>query len=112
MSEITREKTHALLEKLAEYVMTQVSTRAEMNDLRYEMNEKFALEADVKRIDNKTDLILEGMDAQAKQLDGLRIDMKAVSRTLDDHEGRLAGLEVDNFGARVREDEEKYKSKV
>lgn len=38
-------------------------------------------------------LLLDGMDAQSKQLDDMSIDMKAVSRTLDIHEERLAMLE-------------------
>ncbi len=108
MPDITLEKTHALLEQLAEYVTTQVATRQELNELRHEMNEKFALKADVQRIDDKVDLILEGMDAQAQQLDILRTDMKAVSGTLDFHEGRLGSLEEHNFGRRVRDDKENY----
>ena len=111
MSDITLEKTHALLEQLAEYVTTQVATRQELHELRQEMhefrqdmNERLALKAD------KTDVqhILEGMDAQAQQLDILRIEMKAVSGTLDVHEERLGSLEEHNFGHRVRDDKERY----
>ncbi|MDZ7721944.1 MAG: hypothetical protein U5R06_03715 [candidate division KSB1 bacterium] len=107
MADITLEKTHALLQQLAEYVMTQVPTKQEMN-------EKLELKADktdVQRIDNNVKLLLEGMDAQSKQLETLSIDMKAVSRTLDIHEQRLAMLEERVFGARVREDQEHYKDK-
>ena len=65
----------------------------------------------MNRIDNKMNLLLEGMDAQAKQLNDMSIDLKAVSRTLDVHEDRLAGLEEHNFGACVREENDRYKDK-
>ena len=51
MSEITLEKTHALLEKLAEYVMTQVFTRQEMKE-RFEQIDKW-----FDRIDKRFDEI-------------------------------------------------------
>ena len=80
MSDITLEKkTHALLEQLAEYVMTQVPTRTELqhglNELRQEMMAQLALKADKSDVQR----ILQGIDAQAQQLDILRTDMKAVS---------------------------------
>ena len=123
MSEITPEKTHALLEKLAEYVMTELPTRKEVDKKLASMETRFitqmraelenkADKADLDHLDNKVNLLLEGMDAQAKQLEELNLDMKTVvSRTLDNHEERLADLEVHNFGVRVRDDEEKYKNK-
>ena len=121
MSEMSLEKTYALLEKLAEYVMTQVATKQEVNDLRHEMNEKFETKADkidvdrlgqkVNQLDNKVNLILEGMDAQAKRLETLTIENMSTSRTLNIHEDRLGELEEHVFGARVREDDEKYKNK-
>ena len=129
MSNITLEKTHALLENLAEYVMTEVPTRNELqhglNELRHEMDGvrqemdgfrqemmvQLALKADksdVQRIDKNVEQILQGMDAQAQQLDILRTDMRAVSKTLDFHEERLGTLEEHNFGQRVRENKEDY----
>lgn len=121
MPEITLEKTHALLEKLAEYVMTQMAThqeldewRQEMNAMRFEMIEKIkakANNADVHRIDRNVKLILEGMDAQAKRLETLTIDNISTSRTLKIHEDRLGDVEEHIFGTRVREDKEKYKNK-
>ena len=111
MSEITPEKTHVLLEKLADYVMgkipnieTNLQQKAEKNDLE-------RLEKRVNTIDDKMNLLLEGMDAQSKQLETLSIDMKTVSGTLDIHKERLAILEERVFGARVREDQEQYKDK-
>ena len=79
MSDITLEKTHALLEHKAD-------------------------KSDVQRIDKNVEQILQGMDAQAQQLDILRTDMKAVSGTLDVHEERLGSLEEHNFGRRIRDD--------
>ena len=94
MSEITLEKTYALLEKLADYVMTEVPA------LKQDLEQK-ADKADVR-------LLLEGMDAQARQLDELRTELKSGSGTLDNHEGRLAGLEEHSFGARIRDEKENY----
>lgn len=45
-----------MLEKLADYVMTQVATKQEVNDLRREMNKKFETKvdkADVERLEQK-----------------------------------------------------------
>ena len=106
MAEITLEKTHALLEQLAEYVMTQVSSKQEVNELRREMNEKLELKADkteLKRVDHKADMLLEGQDGMVKSLDIIQTEIKAISGTLDNHEKRLADLEVHNFGSKVRD---------
>ena len=67
-----------------------------------------ANKADLDHLENKVNLLLDGMDAQAQQLDILRTDMKAVSGTLDLHEERLGTLEEHNFGHRVRENKENY----
>ena len=115
MPDITLETTHALLEKLANYVMTQVPTRNELqhglNELRQEMDgfrqemmAQLALKADKSDVQR----IIEGMDAQAQQLDILRVEMKAVSGTLDVHEKRLGSLEEHNFRHRVRDDKKDY----
>ena len=64
--------------------------------------------ADVERVDRKINVILEGMDSQAKQLDELSTDIKAVSLTLDIHQERLAQLEEHNFGKRVRDGDQDY----
>ena len=68
MSKITLEKTYALLEKLAEYVMNEVPTRKEMDAklacLERRLEEK-ADKQDVKRLEEKVDRIIEGMDAMA-----------------------------------------------
>ena len=114
MSEITLEKTHALLQQLAEFVMTQMPTKQEMNkkfELKADKTDIQRIDQEIQRLDNNVKLILEGMDAQSKQLETLSTDMKAVSRTLDIHEERLAMLEERVFGARVREDQEQYKDK-
>jgi len=71
MADITIEKTHDLLEKLAEYVMNEVPTRREMN-ARFER-----LETDVQETKENVRLILNGMGAQAKQLDIIRTEQVA-----------------------------------
>ena len=102
MSDITLEKTHALLEKLADYVMTEIPAIKEKLDQK-------ANKADLDQLENKVNLLLDGMDAQAQQLDILRTDMKAVSGTLDLHEERLGSLEEHTFGHRVRDDKNDYR---
>jgi peptidoglycan hydrolase CwlO-like protein len=126
MSTITLEKSHALLTKLAEYVMNelpkmdaklskldarmdqldarmdQLDTRMDRFDTRIDhfeaRLEQKADKQDLKRIEDKIDMLLEGMDAQAGQLDFLRTEMAAVSKTLDVHNERLGKLEQHNFG--------------
>ena len=125
MPDITLENTHTLLEKLANYVMSELLTRKEMAEKLAQKADKadlFLLDSKVSqldekvnrlddkvnRIDEKINLLLNGMDAQAQQLDILRTDMKAVSGTLDFYEERLGSLEEHNFGHRVRDDKERY----
>ena len=108
MSDITLEKTHALLEKLAEYVMNEVPTRREMNARFENIDARFVqLEAELQT--TKTDvqeikmdlretrenigLILDGMDVQTKQLDIIRIEQVATNAALLRHEKRITALE-------------------
>ena len=96
MSDITPEKTHALLERLAEYVMNEVPTRREMNS-RFEQVER-RFERIEKELESKADkkdiqLILNGMDAQAKQLDIIRTEQMATNAALLRHEKRITALE-------------------
>ena len=110
MPEITLEKSHALLKKLAEYVMnevprkSEVPTKKEMNarfeqvDARFERMARVladkADKKDIERIQQKLDKLLEGMDSQAGQLDIIRTEQYATSATLDRHEQRLDVLET------------------
>ena len=66
MAEITIEKTHALLEKLAEYVMTSVATKDEVNELRREMDQRF--EQVDKRFE-QVDKRFEQVDKRFEQVD-------------------------------------------
>ena len=109
MPEITLEKSHALLKKLAEYVMnevprkSEVPTKKEMNarfeqvDARFERMARVladkADKKDIERIQQKLDKLLEGMDSQINQLDTIRTEQYATSATLDRHEQRLDVLE-------------------
>ena len=102
MSEITVEKTHALLEKLSEYVMNEVPTKREMGSrfaqAEAKMNLRFEqVVADIQETNADVKSILNGMDAQAKQHEFFRIELTAVSRTLDRHEKQItaggAGLD-------------------
>jgi chromosome segregation ATPase len=115
MAKMTLEKLHSLLEGLAEHVMSQMPTKQEMNERFGQVDARFEqIEADIQEIkidihhmkgdmhDMKGDImqtkgdvktILNGMDAQAKQLDVIRIEQAAFSRTIDRHEKRITALE-------------------
>ena len=116
MTAITLEKTHALLEKLAEHVMNVESkidarfARLEAKlDLKADKSDLQAIDAKIENIresmNAKFNMLLEGMDNQAGQMNDLIIEMKAVSKTLDIHNERLGNLEERNFGYRVRDKE-------
>ncbi len=115
--EITLEKTYQLLEKLADYVMTEIpAIKDSINRLEQRVDrleEKVdRLEQRVGRLEQRMDsherkinIIIEGQDAQAKQLDIIRIDMRAELATLDLHEHRIGNLEETNYGSRIRDAE-------
>ena len=120
MSEITLEKTHALLEKLAEYVMKEVPRKSEV-PTKEEMNARFAqvdarFEKIEHRIDRLTDyvlteipgikdqleqkadkrdiqIILNGLDKNAKQLDIIRTEQVAFNHAFRRLEKRVEVLE-------------------
>ena len=111
MADITIEKTHDLLEKLAEYVMNEVPTRREMNELptkheMYEALEKKADKKDVEKIKQGINTLLNGMDAQAKQLDIIRTEQVTTNAALQRHEKRITSLEEKQTGYRIRDAEE------
>jgi hypothetical protein len=112
MADITLEKNHALLEKLSEYVMkkipqieTELAKKANWINV-FELFQQKADKADVLRVEEKVNRLLEGIDHLTKEGDDLRIEKQSISYTLDNHEQRLAGLEERTFGYRVREDGE------
>ena len=96
MSEITLKKTHALLEKLAEYVMSKIP----------QLEADLAKNADLQRVEKKINRLIDGIDHQAKEIDDFRTEKKAISYTLDVHEQRLGTLEERIFGGRVRDKSE------
>ena len=109
MEKTTLEQTHALLEKLAEYVMIEIPAIKEKLDQKTDKVDMDRAYHDLKKMigqkAEKTDIqqILEGQDALAKQLDIIRTDMKAIGGTLDLNERRLGNLEQRTFGYRVRD---------
>ena len=121
MAEINLETVHKLLEKLAEYVVNEVSTNRKV-DARFEkMNARFEnmgarfvqLESefhetkeDVQETKENVRLILNGMDAQVKQLDIIRTEQVATNAALQRHEKRITALEEKGTGYRIRDAEE------
>lgn len=116
MPDITLEKTHALLEQLAEYVMTEIPViKQDIADLKQDVSilkqDVHILKQDVSGLKSKTNMILDILDSQGKHIDTVLIEQKAISATLTFHEDRLGNLEENVFGARVREDKKDYKNK-
>jgi hypothetical protein len=97
MADITLEKNHALLEKLTDFVMTKIP------QLEAELTKK----TDLQRVEDKVNQLINGIDHLTKEVDDFRVDMKATSYTIDNHEERLGTLEQHTLGYRVRDKEEK-----
>ena len=100
MSEITLEKTHSLLEKLADYVMNELARKNDVaskdeliavkDELKTDINE---LREDVQNIKGNLNIILDGMDKQAQQLDIIRTEQAAFNHGLNRLEKRVEKLE-------------------
>jgi len=121
MANTTSEKTHALLEKLSEYVMRELPTRREVDGkidklAEYVMHEvpnrkelemrlgevRLEIEKRIQRIEEKLDqkadkkdiqMILNGMDSMVKSLDDIRTEQKAFISGLRRVEKRVEALE-------------------
>lgn len=135
MAEITLERLYLLVENMADYLMTKVATKEEVNRLTErvdrltervdQLTERFdeltirvdSLTVRVGRLEEqfeqfrtevrqKFDQVLEGMDAQAGQLDILRTELASQSHTLDVYNVRIGNLEEAVFGKRVRDENE------
>ena len=135
MAEITLERLYLLVENMADYLMTKVATKEEVNRLTErvdrltervdQLTERFdeltirvdSLTVRVGRLEEqfeqfrtevrqKFDQVLEGMDAQAGQLDMLRTELASQSHTLDCYNVRIGDLEEGFLGKRVRDEEE------
>ena len=107
MDKITLEKTHALLEKLAEHVMNNIPTKQEMNARFERVDTRFdRVELDLKETKTDVKTIIEGMDTQAKELEIVRHERIAISHTLDRHEQRITKLEQNHTGYRINDKED------
>ena len=111
MAKTTPEKTHALLEKLAEYVINEVSTKKEVDDKIGKVDEKIErlrkyIENEVptkiefyeelnKKADKKDiQKILDGQDAMVNQLDIIRTEQYAFNAAFNRREKRVETLET------------------
>jgi hypothetical protein len=102
MSEITHEKTHSLLEKLAVYVMNEVPRKEEVptkHDLNVAIQaiqtalDQKADKKDVEKLEGKVDTLIDGMDKQAQQLDIIRTEQLAFNHGFNRLEKRVEKLE-------------------
>ena len=81
-------------------------------DTRFEqvetkMNTRFGrIETDMQEIKINVNSIMEGMDAQAQQLDIIRTEQTATSHALNRIEKRVSNLEEKETGYRIRDKEE------
>ena len=89
MTEITLEKIHALLEKLADYTMSELPTRKEMDE---KLDQK-ADKKDVDEIRQDLQIIINGMDKQVQQLDIIRTEQVAFDQAFNRLEKRVEKLE-------------------
>jgi polyphosphate kinase 2 (PPK2 family) len=114
MREITPEKTHKLLEKLADYVMNEVPRKSEV-PTKQEMNARFEqVDRRFEQVDRRFDqveqrldhvesvvqetkkdvkLILDGMDSQIKEGEILKTEQVAIKSGLRRVEKRVDVLE-------------------
>lgn len=103
MAKITQADTHALLEKFIEYVTTEVPTKKEINarldKIEQELHQKAdksevnEIKKDVKDNKQKINIILNGQDKQAKQLDDIKTELAATNSALLRHEQKITALE-------------------
>ena len=121
MNEITLEKVHDMLEKLAAYVMNEVPTRREMNerfeqidkrfeeiDRRFEQIDKRFEQIDKRfeQIDRRFEQIDKRFDSIGKQLEIIRSQQSVFTKTFEWHNERLELLEGDNSDPyRIRDKE-------
>ena len=113
MKKIAPEKTHALLEKLADYVMTEIPAikekldqKADKTDIFLVANDVSELKNDVRSVKATQQSMLNNMDFQAKQIDILRTEQLAQSKTLDRVDKRVKALEEKETGYRIRDKDE------
>ncbi len=103
---ISLEKVHNLLKKLAEYVMNKVPTNRKV-DARFEQVERKLEKIKEEKADKKdVRAILNGMDAQAKQLDIIRTEQTAFHSAFNRIEKKVTNLEEKETGYRIRDAEE------
>jgi len=116
MAEITLEKTHALLEKLTEYVMNEVPrkddvpTKKEVDEKFQKVDNKFekvydaiwnvkeeldqkADKKDMEMLRNDLRQLLDGQDAMVNQLDIIRTEQYAFNSAFKRIEKRVEVLE-------------------
>ena len=78
MSKITLEKVHASLERLTDYVMTEIPY------IKRELDQKAGKE-DVQKI-------MDIMDGQSKNIEAIRIEQVSMNSTLDRFEKRISRI--------------------
>ena len=113
MNKITLETTFSLLEKLAEYVMTEVPTRREM-DQRFDrmtlqldrLQQEKADKADVIEIKQQLNLLVTSVDKLAGEVQISRTEQKAFDAAFRRLEKRIDDLEDKHSGYRVRDKDE------
>jgi hypothetical protein len=120
LSEITLEKTYALLEKLADYVMTEIpALKADVSELKADVlqlkinfvrldGDVTNLRGSVARLEKDMTFVKNMLEKQSGVLDIIRTEQIAISKTLTLHEKRIGNLEEKVFGHRIRKNDAEY----
>lgn len=106
MKKITPEKTHELLEKLADYVMTKIPAIESKLDQKADKTDLNEMSDNIEKLDHKVNQVITTLDNQAKSIDILRTEHIAQSKTLDRIEKRMTDLETRESGYKVKDKEE------
>ena len=79
MAKVTLEKTHTLLEKLAEHVMNELPTRREMNEKLDQKTDK----VDVENIKQKVGDVKKDVKILRYDVEGLKVDVKDIKQDVN-----------------------------
>jgi len=103
MAEITLEKMHTMLEKMAEHIVNEVPTKKEVDgkfqqvyDAIWNLKEELDQKADKKDMEMLRDdlrQLLDGQDAMVNQLDIIRTEQYAFNAAFKRIEKRVEVLE-------------------
>ena len=96
MAEVTLQQTYTLLEKIAEYVMTEVSTRRKMNEQFLFIQQQLEQKADKKDLEEMKNSVQDIhllLDNMTGNIDDMRIEQHACTAAFTRLEDKVDALE-------------------